>query len=202
MTKPLIILLAALLGLCAAGRSLEAVDFKGIDFPGGSISFADDVFDYSPGAGVGGAFANPSRALGEPDDSSMSLGNSGRLVLQFTDNYLTPSGDSSADLWIFELGLFEVVNLAISKNGTDWVGVGPTAEGQGIDIDVLADVHAGERYSYIELIDAGVGATVSDHAGADIDAVGAISTLPIPEPASILLMGTGLAGLLVSFRKD
>jgi len=39
------------------------------------------------------------------------------------------------------------------------------------------------------------------YAGADIDAVGASGPAPIPEPATILLLGSGLGGLLLSHRK-
>ena len=167
-----------------------AEEFDGVEFPDGSASFADAVVSYQVGSGSVSDYAQvPEAALGAPlyhlygnyDDNGdityVSLGEGGTLVLKFTDNSLTTSGDDSMDLWIFEVGpAVEATLVSISKDGANWIDVG-RVEGSvsGIDIDAYTQngVVAGEFYSYVRLTD-----VASDRAtdGADIDAVGAISS--------------------------
>ena len=172
-------------------------------------AFADVVVSYSQGAGVGANYDNPNDALGEPDYSSptgsVSLGRGGSLVLQFTDNSLTTSGNSDADLYVFEIGgAIEYFDVDISTNGVDWINVG-TSIGQPavIDIDAVAGVVLYELYSFVRLTDVDPDQSGSPFAEADIDAVGAISSAPpasVPAPASIGLVLLGLA-MLRSARK-
>ena len=87
----------------------SAVLIGGIDFPGGAASFADAVVTYAPGINVVTGYNNPNAALGVPDfsganNTAVSLGIHGVLVLQFTDNSLTTSGDVTPDLHVFEIG--------------------------------------------------------------------------------------------------
>jgi len=192
----------------------EAVPFGGVEFPGGAVSFADTVINYSPGPGAGSPYNIPSNALGIPDyaDSSgyVSLGWGGSLTLQFTDNSLTTSGDSGLDLWIFEIGIaIEGTDVSISTNGTDWLSVGNVGGAtSGIDIDAYigSGVVLWEQYSYVMLTDLDWRLSGSPWAGADIDAVGAISSAPpvkpVPEPGTMLLLGSGLAGLIFYRRRN
>jgi len=120
--------------------------------------------------------------------------------LKFSDNSLTTSWDNSDDLWIFEIGsAIEPTSVDISTNGANWINVGNTSGGTyGIDIDAYlsSGVVLGERYSYVKLTDLLPHQSGSPYEGADIDAVGAISSAsPVPIPGTVWLLGTGLAGL-------
>lgn len=182
-----------------------ATIYGGVDFPQGATSFADEVIYYQPTADVLSPHDNPAAALGIPDYASdsnyVSLGDEGILILKFTDNSLTTSWDNSPDLWIFEIGAaIEPTSVYISTNGIDWISVGNTSGGKyGIDIDAYlpSGVIPGSKYSYVKLIDLLPHQSGSPFEGADIDAIGAISSAsPVPIPGAVWLLGSGLAGVI------
>jgi len=198
--KKLTAFLAFLL-IVSFNGTLLAETYYGVEVPEGASSFADEVFSYSPGPGVGSSFLDPQNAIGEPDHpddnlvnplSDVSLGDGGVLTVRFTDNSLTTSGDNDNDLWLFEIGFVEPSNIAISTDGNTWIDVG-SVEGSisGIDIDNFLDsgVVLWRKYSYVKITDAGAG--ISDQyefPGVDIDAIAAISSTPpeeyLPEAAA------------------
>jgi hypothetical protein len=203
---------AAALGAGGAG----AVEYGGVEFPQGAVSFADAVVSYQPGlAGLAptAPYQGAENALGVPDYgpstntcataaacSYVSLGVGGALVLRFTDNVLTGSDSPDDDLWIFEIGPdVEDTTVDVSIDGTNWLTVGSvTGSTRGIDIDSFG-YGSSSAFSYVRLIDVpGEGDVTGATVGADIDAVGAITTRavnPVPEPSTWALMLLGFFGL-------
>lgn len=204
---------ATCLALTTASTSFAAsVTYGGVTFAAGDVAFADAVVSYTPGLGVSGTYDDPLDALGAPDynspNGSVSLGNPngntyGELILQFTDNSLTTSGDASADLHIFEIGgAVELMGIFIAKTLADpWVSLGQlSGQPTSIDIDAISGVELGALYSFVKITDvAGGPYSGSPYSGPDIDAVGAISSgvavSTVPVPAAGLLLLTALGGL-------
>ena len=131
MKKLLTFFLFLALLLCNPSNAFAEI-IGGIDFPSGEISFADFIVSYTVGDDVDAAHSDSNNALGIPDfdgeDATLgyvSLGHGGSMVLQFTDNSLTASGDSFLDLYIFEIGgAEEATSVSISSDGIDWISVG------------------------------------------------------------------------------
>ncbi len=163
----------------------------GLYFPVGDASFADAVVSYTPSLSGGttpiAGLSNPANALGVPNyvgnlepvgnDGVVSLGHGGRLVVQFTDNYLTASGDSKADLYISEVGDSENVLVEVSVDGVNFRSVG-SVNGlvKTIDVDFFG-FRPSDRIQYVRLTDDPTqGSSTGNSAGADIDAIGAITT--------------------------
>ena len=181
-----------ILSICLLAGLSSAVVYDGIDFRDGASAFADEVVSYNPTSEAMG-HDNPSMALGIPDYTNntnfVSLGDEGILVLKFTDNSLTTSGNNYDDLRIFEIGnKFESVDVYISKDGINWIYVGNTTNStSGIDIDAYkgsGGVVLGAQYSYVKLVDRLPHESDTPTEGADIDAVGATSSKP-PAPEGI-----------------
>jgi hypothetical protein len=223
---PVRVAVVALAGaLCAMpAHAVSYTNISGIsvEFPAGAISFADELVAFSPGivfdAGRGlniplAPYLEGSNALGVPDMDLLqslscfdgtptaqdcrfvSLGSGGSLTVRFTDNLLTGSGTSAPDLWIFEAGPADLTFVDISADGTSWFGVGTIDGFTGVDLDAFG-FGAGDAFSYVRLRDAPGGQPSGDTIGADIDAIGAISTVrPVPLPASGLLLGSALLAL-------
>ena len=225
-----------LLGLLST--HVFAVPFGGIEFPDGAVSFADAVLTYDPLFSAGPAstdpdFTDPIESLGTPDYvapiGSVSLGRGGLLELEFTDNFLTNSGDGGFDLHIFEIGPdVEDTFVALRPTAATLLALGvgalddANADGffdvgkvfgatSSIDVDAFfPGFLAGELlFDAVQLIDDfDEGASSGPTVGADIDAVGAIASSPrvgpgaVPEPlsATLGLMGLGMLSMAIRRR--
>lgn len=187
------------------------------EFPAGAISFADVVVSYNNNGGPTAPHSQPENALGEnnynnvqnctsePTNCSfVSLGDGGSIVLQFTDNFLTGSGDNGFDLWIFEVGPdVEDTFVDISQDNLSWYSVGAVSGStRGINIDSFG-FGVTDLFSFVRLTDdPNEGNNSGITVGADIDAVGAISSVPnpgnapatVPEPVTMNLLSLALLG--------
>ena len=178
--------------------------YKGINFPNGPVSFADEVILYDPlfSGGPGPTLGNiPSKALGIPDYVSSNrlyatLGRGGKIELLFSNNLLVNSGSDGHDLHIFEVGPdVEDTFVAIRPTAATaaLLGEGHDADADGyyeigkvfgatssIDIDAIyPGFAAGElEFDAVQLIDDyNEGGSTGATVGADIDAVGAIGSV-------------------------
>ena len=181
-------------GLISAPATPDSATFGGQFFAQGSVAFADSVVSYDPNFGGGpvplNTLQNAANALGTPNytgtgepvgnDNVVSLGRGGRLIVQFTDNRLTGSGNTNPDLMIFEVGTAELVAVAVSTDGINYTDVGfASGAFPTIDLDAYG-FNTSSRISHVRLTDViADGSTSGDSVGADIDAVGALSSVQL-----------------------
>ena len=150
--------------------------------------------------------AHPTSSAGAAEYAS--LGDGGSITLEFVDNRLTGSGDSNADLWVFEIGPdVEDTFVEISTNGVTWSAVGKVlGSTRGVDIDAFGFTQS-DQFRFVRLTDdTAEGAQSGGTVGADIDALGAISSVAapppaIPEPETYALMLAGLALVAAAARR-
>ncbi len=171
--------------------------------------FAGEVIEYRPGSGVGWEYDNVDNTLGAPDYRRRcrgcgyaSLGNGGSLTVGFSGYDLTGSGDERPDLEIREIGpLFETTLVSVSLDGKEWFDLGKTSDQHGrFDLDALG-FGLDARFAFVKIADElGESGKHGPYAGADIDAISAISTVKrsTPEPRSWLALA--LLGLLSGWR--
>ncbi len=100
------------------------------------------------------------------------------MVVEFTDNILTGSGNSRPDLAVIEVGVSERVSVEVSPDGVAYTFVGfIDGVNRTIDIDA-AGFNTRSRLKFVRLTDVlGDGPNTGDNVGADIDAVGALSSI-------------------------
>ena len=174
--------------------------YRGIEFPNGPVSFADEVISYDPMFSGGPAptkGTNPANALGIPDYVSGNymygcLGRGGKIELKFTNNLLINSGSDADDLHVFEVGTdVEDTYVSIRPTAATAALLGDGHDGyyevgkvfgstSSIDIDAYFPGYAaGElEFDAVQLIDDYYeGGTTGSTVGADIDAVGAIGSV-------------------------
>jgi hypothetical protein len=175
-------------------------------------AYADAVVSFSQGSGTTHPnFQNPLHALGAPDYTdpsntgfgigAVALGVGGTITFRMSTAFII-GGTSAPDLLIYEIGpteggTAERTSVSISKNGTDWNNVGVASGGTfGIDIDGFGFT-TNDIFQYVRLAD--FTGNAGRPAGADIDAIAAVST--IPEPSSSFLIALGLPLLLAKLLR-
>ena len=201
--------LAAVFGAAlslSTGAAAMPTTYSGVTFPDGDISFADEVISFNPGPDVAAPHDDQNLVLGAPDGSHISRGDNGSIIVRFSDNSLTTSGDATADLHIFEVGeRVEVFNIAISQDLVNWIDLGDlSGQPTSIDIDAVAGVVQFAQYSYVRLTDVDPNQTGSPFGEADIDAIGAISSAPpvaIHAPGALAFLGLGFAAMMLRRRR-
>jgi hypothetical protein len=197
---------------------------------GAQDRYADAVLRYDPlftgGPAPAALYQNPLAALGAPtvatyNPNYVTLGRGGLIELAFVDNLLTNSASLAADLWIYEIGpdvedtyvairptaaTFLLLGGAFDANGDGFFEIGKVfGATSSINIDTFFPGYAAGvlRFDAVQLIDDrfegdATGITV----GADINAVEALtSTSAVPEPATVALLGAGLAVLAAARRR-
>lgn len=205
------IIATAIAASLALAPLTHAEVFGGIDFPQGAASFADRVVSYAPGSPppTHPAFVDPVDALGPPDHpggddapGSVSLGVGGVIILEFTNNVLTGSDDTEKDVHIFEVGSdVEDTFVEISTDGITWHPVGKVfGSTSSIDIDAFGFTSA-HQFRFVRLTDdPAEGQTSGDTVGADIDAVGAISTTPVDDNPQLTIRHSGKTAYSVTIQ--
>lgn len=159
----------------------------------GLLSFADTIIRYDPTAGGGpvplAGLQVAADALGAPNYSgigeptpgqgAVSLGRGGVLVVQFTNNILTGSGDARPDLAIYEVGNSELARVEVSADNINYRSVGDVSfNNRYIDLDAFG-FNTLSQLHFVRITDVSSDGSLSgDSVGADIDAVGALSSRP------------------------
>ncbi|GFE69511.1 hypothetical protein CFPU101_21210 [Chroococcus sp. FPU101] len=200
----LILILSILPVVILAVAFNQVQTFKGLQFPQGGISFADEVIYYQKNAYAvpieltsdHETLNHPLEALGIPNakqskrffffdqpNNSVTLGPTGTLNVKFTDNLLSGNGNSQNDLWIFSSEpLKHPLMVAISQDGMVWYDVG-YVDGQqgGINLDQWG---WGKKdfFSYVRLtydLSTAQQTPKNTANSVEIDAIGAITSVKI-----------------------
>lgn len=164
------------------GKLYRIDRYESIYLPLGKISFADKLVEFKVGSPVPvKKYRDSIQCLHEPNyrnyqtPNFLSLGCSGSLTVEFTDNgFMNLPGE---DLYLFEVGPSqEAAKIEISQNGTDWIYAGKITGGKssldlsnvGIDTETV--------FYFLRITDLKE-LCKSKSAGADIDAIGAINSV-------------------------
>ncbi|MBA3442886.1 MAG: PEP-CTERM sorting domain-containing protein [Pyrinomonadaceae bacterium] len=180
----------------------------------GGITFDDTAFidqlDSSVGSfSFGGGASSVEDALvgSNPNDFTFCSGGNCDLTVSFTNNAVINLAGN--DLAVFELGIADLFQLTIDGTTLTFqtISTGFSAGGFNlnvaqIDLSAFGVLPGDSRTSLafnIGVINPSSGTTAS------LTVIGAInntsSTAPIPEPATMLLLSTGLAGVAAKVRK-
>jgi hypothetical protein len=174
-----------------------------------NVAYADEVIQYDPAFGGLAPKRNmdPTKALGKPQRAyhDVSLGRGGLLELAFVEHLITNSGDDEADLRIHEVGPdVESVYVAVQPAdeatakavtlrcqdlrkpfGDGFCEIGRTRGGlTELDIDAyFPGYEKGQlHFNAVQLVDDDEqGELKGPLVGADIDAVAAVYSQPMPK---------------------
>ena len=170
--------------------------FSGTAF---ALSYATNV-RWNGVAISGSDRSDPDNALGAPDGDFLSLGLGGVAAFDFGTSF-----DATAIVFEVTWGnrdsypeyakVFVGNDFTLDTGDYEWVGTIQNNVDQNV-IDLSSIVGSPFRYVLVQDYTQESGGIIGD--GFDIDAVG---VAPVPEPATIILLGTGLLGLAGASRK-
>lgn len=174
---------------------------------GDGLSFADYVLEYAPRCPDNNEMQNPVLALGVSDylgpgtiNNFVSLGEGGVIKLGFENNLLVNSGNSDPDVWIFEIDqaveamfvelhpfdnatLSELLASNLMDTDADGYFEFGRVEGSTSSLDLDAVISgfpaAALKFNAIKLIDIEDRDCSGITSGADLDAVCALSSIPL-----------------------
>ncbi len=171
----------------------------------GKVTYGTTIVSYDPLTSTGspaGDWANADNALGSPDYADrkhfVSLGLGGSIVIGFEPGALTGSGTAAPDLLVSEVGPDREDTFGwVSGDGTNWLSIGRVGGGAtAIDLDALG-FGVNDSFSFLRLMDdPNQGLRDGLTVGADIDSVAAVNSNPVPEPGALILLSSGLVGLV------
>lgn len=152
----------------------------------GDCEYAQEVNDFTAGAGPNNLFKDATKALGFPDGEFVALGEGGVIILKFNQLQDGPGND----LRIWEtVGDLETASISVSTDGSTFIPVGNTSGAvleEGINYLTSIDIgnDDGVNYMFVKIEDDGSGEGVNElNPGFDLNSVAATNCgEPTPPP--------------------
>lgn len=185
-----------------AGRADATVIVGGLAFD--DDAFADVLLGSSGSYTLGGAGTLEDQLVGtNVADYAYSFTPGAFVLLGFTDNTLfNGAGD---DLALFELGIPDTLTLTIGGTTFSYVTVGTGFSAGGFSLNValidLSDFGLASGSS-VDQIRLGLDTVASGGTVPSLTAAGALNSDPVPEPGTLLLLGSGIATLVARRRRQ